>query len=386
MHKPFHIAIISPQVVGIGQTPQTYSSQQINLARCWADAGHRVDVITGKCEGLAEALSHERISLFEKPVLRLGGDYGMPVLVGGWFQLAANKYDMVFSSEHYQPATFISCLLSRNVVIYQGQNTDGSTHAKRLAIRFMEACFGRVIKARCRMVVAKTLAAESFVRKRGFQRVVTIPCGFDAVRYRPPKSEERIKSRAELGFNDGQHVLIYAGNLLARRNVAAGIKACAKLQELGLDVHFVIVGQGPELESLKRLTAEKGIDHAVHFLGHLCWRDLRKVYWAGDVFVFPTRYEIFGMVLMEALACGLKIISTPCPAASDIFTSCPNVMFCVPVDDWKAIADTCVELFGDQCRQFLKASTTWLQDNSWNGVSEKIITKFAGIEKAEKLA
>lgn len=373
MKENYHIAIVSPQVVGIGQTPQTYSSQQINLARCWADAGHRVDVITGKCNGLAEALDHERIRLFEQPVLRLGGDFGMPVMLGGWRQLGSIPYDIVFSSEHYQPATFMSCLLSKNVVIYQGQNTPGSTAFKRLAIQAMEKLFGPVVKRRYRKIVAKTNAAEGFIRRRGFDRVVTIPCGYDGNRYRMPTDEDRRKSRIRLGFSENQKIMVYAGNLLARRNVAAAIEACARLRDSGLDAHFIVVGKGPEQEKLKRIATEKHITHAVNFMGHLDWIDLRDVYWAGDVFVFPTRYEIFGLVLMEALACGLKIVSTPCPASTDIFSSFPEAGLCVPVDDVSAIATACNQLLLKTQKIFSKNPSVWIDHISWNAISRNII-------------
>jgi glycosyltransferase involved in cell wall biosynthesis len=373
VEKNYHIAIVSPQVVGIGQTPETYSSQQINLARCWADSGHRVDVITGRCSGLAEALKHERIRLFEKPVIRLGGTFGMPLILGGWSLLASTKYDMVFSSEHYQPATFLSCLLSKDVVIYQGQNTVGSTAFKRFAIGAMEAMFGPLVKRRYRKVVAKTKAAEDLVRMRGLEKAVTIPCGYDANRFRRPSPKERILSRSQMGFNDEQLIMVFAGNLLALKNVASGIEACAMLRNEGIDAHFVIAGKGPEREKLQNLVDSLDVAAAVHFRGQLNWRELRNVYWAGDVFVFPTRHEIFGLVLMEALACGLSIVSTPCPAATDILSGCPKAGICVPIDDPKSISISCRSLFLDRHRIDAFNRTTWLCSNNWHGISERIL-------------
>jgi len=78
------IAIFSPQIVGIDKSPDTYSSQQINLARCWADAGHSVDVITGRCQGINDALQHMRVRVFEQPVVFLGGKNGLPLMLGGY--------------------------------------------------------------------------------------------------------------------------------------------------------------------------------------------------------------------------------------------------------------------------------------------------------------
>ena len=123
--------------MGAGKTPETYTSQQINLARFWAEAGHYVHLITSQREGVYEALRHKRIRVFIRPSLWLVGKKRIPlILLGGWRQIWCGDYDIIFSSEHYQPATALACLLSSHVIVYQGQNTEGSSTIKKVVFRF----------------------------------------------------------------------------------------------------------------------------------------------------------------------------------------------------------------------------------------------------------
>lgn len=371
------IAIISPLVVGIGQTPSTYSSQQINLARCWAKAGHRVTLITGRCDGLKEALNHERIRVVQRPMLWLGGKSGLPLLLGGLSLLGNGRYDFVLSSEHYQPTTLMTCIVSPNVVIYQGQNSSGSSRLNRLALRFLEAITLPIIRKRYQRIIAKTHSAEEFVRARGFGRCVTVPCGFDSNRFRPPSKDEKISSKMALGLNEGSRLLVYAGNLLPRRDLATAIKALADLRENNLDVELFLAGEGPDLPKLKNVSKDEGVEDFVHFLGVLSWEDLRQLYWAGDIFVFPTHYEIFGMVLVEALACGLRIVSTPCPAAKDIFSECSNAGLMVPLRDSPALGKACRTLFEKEQNPAICDDSIFrfLATMSWDSISTRILNE-----------
>lgn len=375
MDNPLKIAIISPIIVGIGKDPKTYSSQQINLAKCWAESGHFVDVITGRQKGLGEALSHKRIRLFQRPLLWFGGKGGLPLLLGGYGLLIKNDYDMLLSSEHYQPTTFVSCLLSPNVLVYQGQNTPGSTFLKCLALRILEMAFLPVIKKRYHKVIAKTHLAADFVQDRGFKRHVTIPCGYDSTRFRIPSVEEKEMSRKALGVSKTANVLVYAGNLLPRRDVATAIRALAKLRSKNSNAILLVAGDGPELPTLKQVAKEENISSSVNFLGALNWKELQTVYWAGDIFVFPTHYEIFGMVLIEALACGLKIVSTPCPAAKDIIAACPSAGMITPIGDFDAFAEACSEMLTKRQSSLATDYSIkhYLEITSWNSISTRIL-------------
>jgi glycosyltransferase involved in cell wall biosynthesis len=74
----------------------------------------------------------------------------------------------------------------------------------------------------------------------------------------------------------------------------------------------IVVGDGPQLDSLKRRYPQ------VSFLGALRGDALARAYRAADVFVFPSRTDTFGLVMIEALACGTPVAAFPVPGPSDI--------------------------------------------------------------------
>lgn len=330
------IAIVSPLVVGLGMSPETYSSQQINLAARWAEAGHQVDIITLRGQGLQAAALRPGVTVHPRPGLLLGRQ-GLPLMFGVGDAVRGGGYDFVLASEHYQPATAAACMASRAVLIYQGQHWAGSSLKNRLLLRSAEETFGRVSRARCLGVVAKTSAAAQFVQARGFRPVQVIPCGYDETRFLPPSGQEREAGRRSLALAPDEHALVYAGKLLPVRDVASALRALAILRQRGRNVRLVVAGQGPEQNALQRDALELGVGDRVSFLGVLPWRRLRQVFWAGDAFLFPSRYEIFGLVLLEAMACGLPVVSTPVGGAADLIHDGSNG-FLVPIGDPAAMA------------------------------------------------
>lgn len=332
-----HIAIVSPMVVGYGMTPETYTSQQLNLATRWAQAGHTVDVFTLPGQGL-EAYPWPaglRLRLCRGGLI---GRTGLAFMTGFERALRRESYTFVLSSEHYQPVTTLACLASPRVLIYQGQNTTGATRASRWLLKGLELSSGRLSRQRYWGVVAKTGLAAHFVQARGFRRTRIIPCGYDETRFGPPTPAQRQGSRARYGLDVAHLGLVYAGNLLARRDVATILQALGQLSApQRAATRLLIAGQGPEEVRLTALVQTLGVRDQVTFLGLRPWDELRTIYWAGDLFVFPSHYEIFGLVLLEALACGLGLVSTPVGAAPDVISAETGFLF--PIGHPDALAD-----------------------------------------------
>lgn len=331
-------------VVGFGMTPATYSSQQLNLADRWARAGHAVDLFTLPGQAVAAYPLPPEVRVRECPG-KIIGRTGLPFMTGFQRPLRQEQYDFVLSSEHYQPVTALACLASPRVLIYQGQNIAGASRASRWLLRGLEMTGGQISRRRCLGAVAKTSQAAVFLQARGFQRVRAILCGYDEQRFGLPTPEQRRLCRAALGLAENEVGLVYAGNLLARRDVAAIIRALALLAAQGLATRLLIAGQGPEQLRLEDLARQLGVAERVNFLGLRDWSELRQIYWAGDVFVFPSRHEIFGLVLLEALACGLVLVSTPVGAAPDVVSAETGRL--IPIGQPTALAQTLQDLLID---------------------------------------
>lgn len=101
-------------------------------------------------------------------------------------------------------------------------------------------------------------------------------------------------------------ILLYVGRVAVEKN----LEEFLQLQTPGSKV---VVGDGPDLASLKQSYP------AVYFPGTKTGEDLARHYAAADLFVFPSRTETFGLVLLEAMACGLPVATVPAPGPKDIF-------------------------------------------------------------------
>src|SRR5262249_25553554 len=127
---------------------------------------------------------------------------------------------------------------------------------------------------------------------------------------------------------------LYVGRVATEKNLEAF---------LGLDLPGtkLIIGDGPER------TALEGRYPDARFLGAKHGAELADLYAAADVFVFPSRTDTFGLVLLEALASGLPVAAYPVPGPLDVIGSRP--VGCLD-EDLSVAARKCLEIDRAQCR------------------------------------
>ena len=147
-----------------------------------------------------------------------------------------------------------------------------------------------------RAVMASTPSLARELAARGFRNVVRWTRGVDTALFRP-------RSGAALGLPGP--VFLFVGRLAVEKNVGAFLR-------LGLPGTKVVVGEGPARAALE------AIDPTARFLGALTGEALAEVYAAADVFVFPSRTDTVGIVLLEALASGLPVAAFPVMGPADV--------------------------------------------------------------------
>lgn len=135
--------------------------------------------------------------------------------------------------------------------------------------------------------------------------VVTYP-GVSEV-YRPQPASAALRTRWELG---GRFVLLTLGVLTPRKNLHFLVELFAGLHVRFPQLALVIAGSGPEMASLTAHAAALGVAQAVRFPGYIAEADKVDWYNLADVFVFPSLLEGFGMVVAEAMACALPVVSS----------------------------------------------------------------------------
>jgi len=129
-----------------------------------------------------------------------------------------------------------------------------------------------------------------------------------------------------------------------------------------------IGGDGPERKRLEKLAEASGIGDRIHFLGSLTREQVAHEMAAIDVFVLPSRYETFGVVLVEALAMGKPVIATQCGGPESIVR--PQDGHLVPVDDINALSSAMRRVHQD----FATYNSLEIRQSSLERFSETAVT------------
>lgn len=137
----------------------------------------------------------------------------------------------------------------------------------------------------------------------------------------------------------------------------------------GKEVKLIIAGDGPERENLENLSKELGILEQVEFKGALNRDEVYKVMSNCNIFVLPSKFETFGVVLIEALANGKPVISTRNGGANDIVTDENGIL--VDIDDIEGLGKAMVDLK----LNYNKYNEEEIRNSCINKYSKKIITR-----------
>lgn len=146
-----------------------------------------------------------------------------------------------------------------------------------------------------------------------------VPPGVDLDRFTPD---------AAAAFSPDEPAILYAGRVCRAKGVYELVDAVARLPR---DAHLYVAGAG-DIEGVYARAVDRGIAHAVTFLGEVPHDELPGYYAACDVFCNPTHYEGFGMTNVEAMACGLPVVTSDLEAIREFATPDESALLVPPGD------------------------------------------------------
>ncbi len=157
-------------------------------------------------------------------------------------------------------------------------------------------------------------------------KIKIIPNGVNLAKFAGISSEKKKQIRSDLGIKDDRILILTVGRYHPKKGFDLIPGIAKKLKENGLDFQWLIVGRNcceirknhPESESLGISFVEKFANSAGNDAFSLPSKELIELYLSSDIFAFPTLIETFGMVLVEAMAAGLPIITTDAEGVRDV--------------------------------------------------------------------
>jgi UDP-glucose:(heptosyl)LPS alpha-1,3-glucosyltransferase len=212
-------------------------------------------------------------------------------------------------------------------------------------------------------LVVNLVEAEEPALRRTYPglRVATavIGNGVDTTAFRPASGEERAVARETLGFQPHDHVLLFVGHEFERKGLPVVLDALALLPET---FHLVVVGGTEDMvHTTAAALPARGLGRRVRLVG--AQPDPRPYLRAADVFVFPSAYESYGLVVLEALASGVPVVATNTGCVPDVVADGENGY--VVKSDAEEIARRVTELASRPQRELRAAARHSAEAHSW---------------------
>jgi glycosyltransferase involved in cell wall biosynthesis len=193
-------------------------------------------------------------------------------------------------------------------------------------------------------------------------RIEVIPTGLPADRFVPGDGR---RFREHFGIPRNRPLLLYVGRVAYEKNIEFLLHSFVALRSSRPDALLAIAGEGPAREHLRALAVRLGIAQDVLFIGYLDReRTLKDCYAAADVFVFASRTETQGLVLLEALAQGCPVVATSHFGTASILQ--PNCGARVAPDRPDAFARSVLDILEDPARAAKLSSQARAYSQGWS--------------------
>jgi glycosyltransferase involved in cell wall biosynthesis len=211
-------------------------------------------------------------------------------------------------------------------------------------------------------LVVPSNAMLEVLRRYGVQTpAAVIPTGIELAQF---SAGDGAGFRVHHGIALGRPVLVHVGRLAFEKNIDFLLRMLVRVRLRLPEVLLVIAGEGPARRDLERQARSLGLSEAIRFVGYLD-RDgpLEDCYRAGDAFIFASNTETQGLVLLEALALGVPVVSTAVMGTKEVLVEGRGCL--IAEQDEQDFAEKCLRLLGDPAlrgtlsRAAVAYATTW---------------------------
>lgn len=355
--------------------PKSYNLQEIGFGKALIKKGFDCDVIYFDNNN---KLKIEEVFQFRNNKLRILWMNGMKFLNNGIFTNVLRKkfldeYDLIITTEYNQIMTFfLSNLCPEKLVLYHGPYGDNSN--KKIQLLY-DSFFLPRMRKNIKLNFSKSDLANNYLKEKGFKDVITLGVGLDTEHI-----DERINLNKEIESKlekvKDKKVLLYIGVLEERRNIIFLLNILKNILTLNNDIRLIIVGKGREDDTIKywNFIKSNNLEESIIYFDKVEQRDLWRIYESSDVMLFPTNYDIFGMVLLESMHFQVPIISSVNGGSSTLIQHNINGLIIDKFDVSLWISEI-QRLLNDSglIAQIKQAAAETVKEATWDHIAERML-------------
>lgn len=286
----------------------SYNVQEVGLAKALIRAGHICDIVLYN-GALEDTVQHCTFRYADKDYsydiywlkgynfLKNGYMPSLYKVILNYDVIQVDEYDLLQSWSLYKRQI-------KPTVVYHGLYASKYTKGYNLKCKVFDTFFHRWYRYSNVVCATKSELASKFLRDKGFVNVHTVGVGLDSERFSDMNQSHVDKS-------DG-YTILYVGKIEDRRNILFLIDVLNELLRRNINVKLEIIGNG-EGDYLQRFLSYsetlRNSGKLIH-IANVKQEDISIKYLKSDLFVFPSKYEIFGMVLLESMYFGCPVVTS----------------------------------------------------------------------------
>lgn len=235
-------------------------------------------------------------------------------------------------------------------------------------------------------IVAATLAELAqlqWLYQADTRKIAVIPPGVDLSRFYPIPPDE---AKEFIGVRPCEQVLLYVGRIEPLKGIDVLIEAIAIMRQRNVRVCLSVIGGDPvsepgsedrEMARLQALRQKYGLQDLVAFLGRRGQDTLPYYYSAAEAVVVPSHYESFGMVALEAMACGTPVVASQVGGLAFLVQD-GVTGFTVPVDDPQALANRLIEITQNPSlrKRMGEAAAKFARNYAWDKIAARLVSLY----------
>ena len=318
MSKKILLVRATPNDLDIGG----YNLQQFGLGKAFCKLGYDYDFITFKRRApRREEVFFEangcRAKIIELPRFRfMRWGINKDICKEDFI----NKYDLIICQEYYQMQTYLMSKHSDKVVMYSGPYYD--LFMLPFESPLFDFFFTKKINKNIKHKFVKSVLAEEFLAKKGYTGLRNIGVALDTERFDVVK-EIKPETQKIVDFMKANRCILYVGTLCDRKNYPFLLDTYQKILKKAPDVKFVMIGKSKQT-AFAKLMGKKDESYAeqynknlpedvkkgIYHIDRIENPQLKFIYPLAKAFLLPSKLEIFGMVLLEAMYLGTPVITS----------------------------------------------------------------------------